>query len=92
MSYWPRRPRAPWWFAVLLILLVLPTIALVEAASYVIDSAGWLGGATYMGWLYPAYVVLSCVCAWICYPDRRAIAWILVALLALADLGLFIIS
>ena len=43
-----------------------------------------------MGWLYPAYVVISGICAWMCYPRRRALAWILVALVLLTDIGLFL--
>ncbi len=90
MSAWPRRlPPAPWWFALIIIVVALPSMAFIPQASYIVDRAEWLGSSL-MGWLYPAYVVLSGVCAWMCYPARRTLAWILVALMVITDIALFV--
>ena len=84
-----REPRTPWWFIVIILLVALPTVTFIPQAAEVVEQARWLGTA-YMGWLYPAYVVISGICAWMCYPRRRALAWILVALVLLTDIGLFL--
>lgn len=89
MSAWPRRPRAPWWFTALLVIVVLPTMMFIPQAAHIVAEAEWLG-SSYVGWLYPVYVALSAILAWVCYPGRRTIAWILFTLIVLTDLGLFI--
>lgn len=89
MTAWPRPQRAPWWFVVLLLIVALPTMAFIPQAVHIVSEAEWLG-SSYVGWIYPLYVVLSALLAWICYPERRTVAWILLALMALVDLALFI--
>lgn len=86
---WPRPPRAPWWFTLLLVVLAIAAAFMFPAASTVLDNALWLG-ADYVGWLYPAYVILTAILAWTTYPARRTLAWVLVALLFLTATGLFI--
>lgn len=88
----PERPRrTPWWFVVLLILVALPSIVLIPEAAEVVDDAHWLGSA-YVGWLYPAYIVVSGICAYMSYPQRKALAWILWGLILLTDCGLFALA
>ncbi|MFG6386524.1 MAG: hypothetical protein K1V80_08650 [Muribaculaceae bacterium] len=89
MSPWPRPQRAPWWFTLLLIIIVLPGMAFIPQASAILEDARWLG-TSYVGWLYPVYILLSAVIAWVCYPQRRTIAWILVALIVITMAGLFV--
>ncbi|MDE6334836.1 MAG: hypothetical protein K2L77_09360 [Muribaculaceae bacterium] len=85
----PRTPRAPWWFVAIVILVALTTFTFIPQASDILERAGWLGTA-YVGWLYPAYVAISGICACMCYPARKTVAWILVALIVVTDAGLFI--
>ena len=85
---WPRPPKAPWWFTALLAILAIGGAMVFPEAARVLDSASWLG-ADYVGWLYPLYVIVTAVLAWICYPARRTTAWILAAMLALTTIGLF---
>ncbi len=89
MSRELRPQRVPWWFTLLLVVLVLPTAAFIPQASRLLEEAEWLG-SSYVGWLYPVYVVLSAVISWLCYPDRRAIAWIMFVMILLTDTGLFL--
>ena len=86
---WNKPMRAPWWFTVLLVLVCFPTVAFIPQAAQIVEDAQWLG-TSYVGWLYPVYVVLSAVCSWICYPTRRALAWILFALIVITDLSLLV--
>lgn len=83
--------RIPWWFAVLDIAVAAAAFCFSYAAADVMSSTGWLNNNS-TGWLYPAYVVLSAVLAWGCYPRRRAIAWILLVMMALSATGLALFS
>jgi len=81
--------RAPWWFIIVIIAAALPALMFMPQAARVLEQAG-LPGAGYTGWLYPAYVIVSGLCALLCYPQRKALALVLVALMVLVDTGLFI--
>lgn len=81
--------KTPWWFIVLLILAAAPALALESVAAKSISQNGWLASDT-MTWLYPAYVIISAVSAWICYPDRRTLAWVLFFLVVLTDMFLIL--
>ncbi len=89
----PLKPRRPWWFTVILIILVLPGflapwfIARAEAAT---PAAADTMLPDLLRWL-PAYLVAAAVCAWLCYPARRTLAWVLAALMLLSTLPLFLI-
>lgn len=85
---WPHPPKAPWWFTLLTIFVAIAAAFVFPEASRVLDSASWLGGE-YVAWLYPLYIIFTAVLAWICYPARRPLAWILVGLMALSSIGLF---
>ena len=82
-----KEPRPPVWFAILLVLLAVPSLLFTYQAIKVTDSTGWLTEAA-AGYLFPAYIIISAVGAWMCYPSRRTISWVLVGLLVLGDLGL----
>lgn len=85
----PRNPfRTPWWFTILLLVAAIPALTLSGEASRLLDSSSW-GEGGIAAWLYPAYVVISAICAWYCYGRRRALAWILFALIVLTDCGLY---
>lgn len=42
-------------------------------------------------WAYPVYVVLAAVCAWYCRPQRKELAWIILALLALTHIAIWLL-
>jgi hypothetical protein len=82
--------RAPWWFAVILVVLAVLMFLLAPVATQALSQgSGLADGAG--EWLYPLYVVLLGLCAWACYPQRRALAWILVALMALSNIMMYIL-
>ena len=83
----PLRPRRPWWFTAILIVLVLPAF-----------SMPWLLASAPQGSLlqmlikwFPAFLVLSAGCAWYAYPQRRDVAWILVVMMILTTGALYMI-
>ena len=81
--------HVPWWFTTLTAILGAGALALTWAAADIVAQAGWLSSNS-TGWLFPAYVVILAICAWACYPTRRTLAWVLIAVLALSIAGLAI--
>lgn len=78
----------PVWFTLIVIVNALGGLCLMLPAARVLDSAYGLD----MGWLEPVFVVLASICAWVCYPSRRALAWILEALVLLQSIMLLIVE
>lgn len=55
-----------------------PTLSDTEETSFFIKA-------------FPIYGFATGLCAWLCWPSRKEITWILLALLALSSLGLYLI-
>lgn len=74
----------PWWFIALAVILAIPVLStpMLYAATEPDTQARLLT------WLYPFYGIGSAVSACLCYRDRRALAWILLILLALSNAGM----
>ena len=85
-----QRPRLPWWFVALMLAVALPSFIFIPHEFRAVRDTGW-PGANDSEWLFPAYVVLSAVLALICYPGRRTVAWILLALVVLTDIFILIL-
>lgn len=83
----PLKPRRPWWFTMILILLVFPSFGM----PWMLASAPAGSLLHTLVKLFPFYLLGSAVCAWLCYPQRRELSWILVALMVLSSSGLMII-
>ena len=77
----------PLWFVLIILVSMLPAVVLLPEASRVLGA--YAGGVGYMSWLFPAYLLLSGVCSYICYPERRELSWLLVILMLLADAMLY---
>jgi len=89
MEFYRKPERTPLWFTAILIAVALPTFYFIPQASHIVEEAEWLGSG-YVGWIYPLSIAFTCVFAWMCYPGRRTLSWILAGVVALLDLGLFI--
>ncbi len=90
MTGFHRKPeRTPLWFTAILVAVALPTFCFIPQASRIVEEAEWLGSG-YTGWIYPLCIAFTCIFAWMCYPDRRTLSWILAGVVTLLDLGLFI--
>lgn len=81
----PQRRHRPWWFTLLLILLVLPAFGL----PWLLVSAPEGSLLMMLIRLFPFYLVASAICAWYAYPQRRDVAWILVAMMIITSSALY---
>lgn len=77
--------KAPWWFTLLLVAAAVPMVIFSGAAMKSLSDASE-SGLYAPGWLFPAYIVLSGVCAWVCWERRRTLSWILLALMIITDI------
>ncbi len=76
-----------WWLLLLLLFMLTPIFFFISVSlSMPADSPMRL-----LLWLYPAFCVADAVCAWICYPQRKEITWILIALMALGHVGIYVL-
>lgn len=83
----PVPPPAPRWFAVVIVVLLLPLFQFPVLLS---ECPAENGVRTLLG-IYPVYALTAGYLAWQCYPQRRALAWILLALLLLSHLAIWLL-
>lgn len=81
--------KAPKWFTAIVIIAVLPIFQLPLLLSI---ASGDQQGIHTMIWIYPIYAIVAAYLAWQCYPQRRALAWILIALLLLSHLAIYTLA
>lgn len=80
--------KAPWWMVAVIIVLMLPVFQFPELlATCPLDS----GGVKTLLYLYPAYVALTGWLAYICYPSRKTVSWILLFLMALSHVAMYLL-
>lgn len=70
----------PRWFLAVVVIVLLPLLWF----PYLLDVCPAESQSRTMLWIYPLYAVLSAYLSWQCYPQRRAVAWILIVLLILS--------
>lgn len=83
----PVQPRRPWWFTLILIVLLLPSFFTPWVLA---DAPPQSLLATLIQW-FPVYLIGSAFCAWYAYPQRPSVAWILVILMILTSASLWMI-
>ena len=83
----PLRRKRPWWFTLLLVLLILPAFSMPWVIA---DAPKGSLLAILIKW-YPAFLLLSGLCSWFAYPQRKDVAWILVVIMILSAVSLFMI-
>lgn len=79
--------KTPWWVTAIIIVAMLPALVLPLSANTIPDS----GTPRYLLWFYPAYVIATGVCAYITYPERRYLTWILLVLLLMSHAAMAIL-
>lgn len=72
--------HTPWWFTVMTLAVAAVALVLPFTGTSAPSGGEW----SFLLKLYPLYVLASGVLAWMCYPRRRAMAWILLILLLLS--------
>ncbi len=73
------------WMKVLIVVLALPVLGFPALLA----DAPAEGLPRVLVWLYPAYVLGSAVCAWICHKARADVTWILLVLMVLSHVSIF---
>lgn len=76
--------RVPLWVSLVIILVMLPVFSLPQllASCPAADD-----GRRTLLWLYPGYVVVAAWLAWICWPTRSYMTWILLVLMILSHVA-----
>ena len=77
----------PWWLTLLLLFLLTPIFFFFG----VTDAAPDGSALKTLLQFYPVYCIADAICAWICYPQRKEITWILVGILVLSHIGVYIL-
>ncbi|MCM1451318.1 MAG: hypothetical protein NC102_03600 [Clostridium sp.] len=76
-----------WWLILLLLFLLTPIFFFIGVAAEAPEGSLLQG----LLWLYPAFCIADAICAWICYPQRKEITWILIGILILSHIGVYIL-
>ncbi len=79
--------RAPWWLTLLLIIMLTPLLFFLGVSEAAPDGTP----LKMLLWFYPTFCVADAVCAWLCYPQRKEVTWILIGIMALSHLGIYIL-
>lgn len=77
--------KTPWWMIVLIIIAMLPGFSFPKLLS----STEADTQARLFVWLYPAYLLLAGWLAYICYPRRHDITWMILILMLLTHTALW---
>lgn len=83
----PQLPPTPRWFTILVTIMALPVFQVpVLLANCAPQSA-----VRTMVWVYLFYVPVAAYLAYLCYPERRALAWILTLLMLLSHIAVWLL-
>ncbi|MDE7411678.1 MAG: hypothetical protein K2M94_06535 [Paramuribaculum sp.] len=83
----PSAPATPRWMIWVILLVSLPVFQFpMLLSSLPVDSPNKV-----LVWMYPFYVVVAAYLAYQCYPQRRALAWILLALMVLSHIAVYML-
>lgn len=80
----PAPPATPRWFTVVIIVTFLP----VFQFPMLLGSMPDVSIVRTLVWVYPFYCLVAAYLAWQCYPQRHALAWILLALMILSHIAI----
>lgn len=79
--------RPPLWVVIVTVIAMLPVLAF----PVLLDSPADDDETKALLWLYPLYVIVSGVCAVICYRQRPEVTWILLILMILSHAAMWIL-
>ena len=81
------RRRPPVWMIIVIIVAMLPVLSFPALLAKTFSGSP---ERTFV-WLYPIYVIASGVCAWICWPERKDVCWILIALMLMSHAAIWLL-
>ncbi len=79
--------KAPLWLVIVTVIAMLPVLAF----PMLLDGPAGNQETKALLWLYPLYVLVSGVCAVICYHQRPEVTWILLILMILSHAAMWIL-
>lgn len=79
-------PRTPVWVIIIIIVLTVPATA---TPALLANCPAGVDQVRTMVWCYPFYLLLSGWLSWRCYPQRPALAWILMTLMAASTVAMW---
>lgn len=85
----PSMPPTPRWFTAIVVICCLPLFLMPWLLNAPYADAD---GVKIFIWLYPVYVIVAGWLAWQCYPQRRAMAWVLLALMLLSHGAIWLLA
>lgn len=83
----PHRP--PLWVTLIIVIAAMPVLSLPAMLS--VTGPDTLPIVRTLLWGYPLYVILAAWLAWICYPRRPYMTWILIVLMILTHLAMWVL-
>lgn len=83
----PSVPNTPKWVTAVIVIVLLP----VFQFPMLLGSAPDLPIVRTMLWIYPFYCLVAAYLAWQCYPQRHALAWILIGLMILSHIAMWLL-
>lgn len=83
----PSLPPTPRWMTAVIVLVTLPLFQMPMLLSMAPD----VGLVKALLWIYPFYCLVAAYLAWQCYPQRHALAWILVGLMILSHISVWVL-
>lgn len=84
------KAHTPWWMTIVIVVLCLPLFATPSLIGML--PAGTDDTVKTLVTGYPIYVVASGILAWIVYPSRKGLAWILLILMALSHVAIYMLA
>ena len=80
--------RTPWWMGMIIAAMMIPALILPFSMNGISDDPT----VKYLTYFYPAYVIATGICAWMCYPQRKTLAWILLVLMLLSHAAMLMLN
>lgn len=77
--------KTPWWIIVLIIIAMLPGFSFPQLLSATEPDTQ----ARVFVWLYPAYLLAAGWLAYICYPRRQTVTWMILILMLMTHAALW---
>ena len=77
--------KMPIWVKLLIIVLALPILAYL----WLISNAPRDRYLEILLWAYPIYIIISAICEWLCWFNRRELFWILIIISFLTHAAMF---
>lgn len=85
----PNLNRRPWWLLVIIIIAALPVFAFPTLLSLMNEVNSEIKIIT---WFYLYYVIGTAYLAWICWPERKYMTWILLVLLLMSHVAIWCLA